>query len=224
MTLLPAAALGAVWMLFALMLLPTGPPWKSPLIAAVTGEDADMKIAPDSFSAGRGEDTGAQDEAEDYLRQKSAGNIELARNLGERYAALLMTYANENFNPWPAEPALSLRAHHRLLLLTYVVNRAVTELSPSPILAQTTLNVFYSELDARAPELDKYIRDMASYSLYVLCERSPGCPRDEIGRIYARLLCADRDNPRLAEEGNHLFNEYYTACRKLHDQVRYVQV
>ncbi|MCL2857487.1 MAG: hypothetical protein FWE19_07220 [Oscillospiraceae bacterium] len=218
---LAAFALVAMWIFFGLA-ADSGTTWKG-LLLATTSEDADMKIAPRSFSGGRREETAGQDEAENYLRQKSAGNIELARELGERFAALLMAEASGNFDPWPAELAGGLRAHHRLLLLTYVVNRAVAELSPNSILAQTTLNVFYSELEEKAPQLDKYIRDMGSYSLYVLCERSHRRTDDEIGKIYAGL-CADKDNSTLIEEGNRCYHEYYTACKELHNQARYARV
>ena len=222
MTSLTLAALCALWMFLALV-ADNQAPRKSLLFVAATDEDADMKIAPRSFSAGPKDEASGQDEAEDYLRQKSAGNIPLARSLGERYADLLMAEAKDNFDPWPTELAEGLRAHHRLLLLTYVVNRAVAELSPNSILAQTTLNVFYSELEEKVPQLDKYIRDMGSYSLYVLCERSHSRTDDEIGKIFARL-CADKDNSLLIDEGNRHYQEYYAACKELHRQTRYVQV
>jgi len=220
MTSLALVALGTFLTLVMLTRVATP---RNGLLFAGAGEDADMKIAPESFSAGRGSDTSGRDEAEDYLRQKSAGNISLARTLGERYAALLMAEAQENFDPWPTELAGELQAHHRLLLLTYVVNRAVAELSPDSILAQTTLNVFYSELEEKAPQLDKYIRDMGSYSLYVLCERSHNSTDDEIGGIFARL-CSDKDNASLVAEGNRHYREYYAACQKLHEQAGYVRV
>jgi len=215
------AALCALWMLW-FFLTNSAASCKN-LLLATMGEDADMKIAPDSFSAVPGNDAGAEDEAEDYLRQKSAGNISRARDLGERYAAMLTREVSENFDPWPAELAQELHAHHRLLLLTYVVNRTLAEFSPNSILAQTALNVFYSELDEKAPHLDRYIRDMASYSLYVLCERSHNSHDDEIGKIYARL-CADKDNTQLMDEGNRYYRKYYAACKELHEQTRYAKV
>ena len=195
------------------------------LLAALGGEDADMKIAPEHFSsAGKSEDSSeAEVEARDYLSQKSVGNISLARDLGERYAALLMREAKTNFDPWPEGLADSLRAHHRLLLLSYVVSRVVTDFSPNSILAHTTLNVFYSELEEKAPQLDKYIRDMASYSLYVLCERSETCSSGEIGKIYARL-CGDKDNISLISEGERYYHTYYDICSQLHKQTNYAQV
>ena len=221
MTSFAIAALCVLWMLW--MLLPTGANLRRNLMLIGAGDDADMKIAPESFSPRWGDQTDIDSEAEDFLRQKSAGNIRLARELGERYAALLMAQVSENFDPWPEDLAGELHAHHRLLLLTYTVNRVAGELSPSPVLAQTTINVFYQSLEEQAPQLDKYIRDMASYSLYMLHERSQSGAQDEIGKIFARL-CADKDNPGLIELGNRYYREYYTLCKDLHNQTQYAQV
>jgi len=197
----------------------------SNLLLCSAGDDADMKIAPKRFSGAKKarDHSEAQAEAQDYLRQKSSGNIDLARTLGERYAALLVDEARQNFDPWPVDMAQSLRAHHRLLLLSYVVNRVVAELCASSILSQTTINVFYNEIEQAAPQLEKYIKDMASYSLYILCERSESCEEDEIGRIYARL-CGDKDNQSLIDEGNHYYHTYRRACEELHREIGYAQV
>ena len=200
---------------------------KGRLAFAVTGEeDADMKIAPSGgsarYSAGEAAEE-AEAEAREYLRQKSAGNISLARALGEQFAALLIAEAKDHFDPWPEGMAEALRAHHSLLLLSYVVNRVVADLSQNSILAQTTLNVFYSEMEEKAPSLDKYIRDMASYSLYILCERSQQCAADEVGRIFARL-CGDKDNDRLIADGQARFLDYYKRCSALHGQTVYAPV
>lgn len=192
------------------------------LLAVVGDDDADMKIVPESFSPAPAEtEDGAEVEA--FLRQKSVGNVARARELGQQYAELLMQETQENFEPWPENMADSLRAHHRLLMLSYVVNRVVAELSPNSILAHTALNVFYSTVEARAPQLDKYIRDMASYSLYVLCERSESCTPEQIGKIFARL-CADKGNEALALEGQAHYRAYYDACSKLHHNAGYAAV
>jgi len=195
------------------------------LLAVPGGEDADMKIAPKHFSSGpESEDISeAEAEALNYMRQKSAGNIQLARALGERYATLLMQEAKTNFDPWPEGLADSLRAHHRMLLFSYVVHRVVADLSPNPLLTYTALNVFYSELEEKAPQLEKSTRDMASYSLYVLCERRESCTDDKIGIIYAQL-CGDKDNKVLIDEGDRYFHAYYDICVQLHRQTNYAQV
>ena len=221
MTSFAIAALCVLWALWVLLPGSAGP--RRNLMLASTGDDADMKIAPESFSPGWRAETDADSEAEDFLRQKSAGNIQLARELGSRYADLLMAQVRKNFDPWPTDLAGELHAHHRLLLLAYTVNRVVSELSPSPVLAQTTRNVFYQSLEEKAPQLDKYIRDMASYSLYMLHERSQSGDEDEIGRIFARL-CADKDNPDLIDRGNRYYREYYTLCKELFSRTQYKPV
>ena len=221
MTSFAIAALCVLWMLW--VMLPASANPRRNLLLMSAGDDADMKIAPESFSPGWGDQTDTDREAEDFLRQKSAGNIRLARELGERYADLLLAQVSKNFDPWPTDLAGQLQAHHRLLLLTYTVNRVTGELSPSPVLAQTTINVFYQSLEERAPQLDKYIRDMVSYSLYMLHERSQSGDEDEIGKIFARL-CADKDNPDLINQGNRYYREYYNLCKDLHNQTQYVQV
>ncbi|MCL2579901.1 MAG: hypothetical protein FWE32_07690 [Oscillospiraceae bacterium] len=196
------------------------------LLAASGDEDADMKIAPGSGGSIRDTEPAAEEaeaEAQNYLRQKSSGNIDLARALGSSYAALVMAEAKDKFDPWPEGMAEALQAHHALLLFSYVINRVVADLSHNSILAQTTLNVFYCEIETKAPGLDKYIRDMASYSLYILCERSSQCPTDQVGKIFARL-CGDKDNERLIARGHTLFADYYARCKQLHEQTRYAQV
>ena len=192
------------------------------MAAAMSGGDEDMKIAHRHFSPAAEAEDSVQAEVEDFLRQKSVGNISRARQLGVQYASLLMREAQENFDPWPENMAQSLRAHHQLLMFSYVVNRVVAELSPNSILAHTALNVFYDTLEEKAPQLDKYVKDMASYSLYVLCERSDTCTLDQIGKIYARL-CGDKGNGQLEQEGLAHYTAYYEACSKLHRQAGYAQ-
>ena len=192
------------------------------LLCAADDGDADMKIAPKSFSRAADDDRFSDADLQEYMRHKSSGNIDLARGLGERYAALLIEEARQNFEPWPEELAQSLRAHQRLLMFSYVVSHVTAELCPSSILAQTTLNVFYDQIEQKAPQLDKYIRDMASYSLYVLCDRSSACLDGEVGKIYARL-CGDKDNQRLIGEGAHYYRVYSQACQQLMRQTDYAQ-
>lgn len=188
------------------------------------GQDTDIKIAPEKMSSA-GTEQGfeeARQEAEVYLRQKSLGNVGKARTLGGQFADLLIETVEKNFNPWPEQMADSLRAHHLVLLFSYAVNRVVTQLSPNSILAHTALGVFYNEVETRVPELDKCIKDMASYSLYVLCERGSSCTDQEIGKIYARL-CGDRDNPALIDEGEAAFMSYHKSCAELHERARYLE-
>jgi hypothetical protein len=189
-----------------------------PCLLAMAG-DEDMKIAGDSFKPAP-PDAG-EAEAKAYLEQKSSGNVEKARRLGSRFALALRERVSENLNDPNFQGELAVREHHKAVLYSYVVNRVIADLSPNSILAQTALNVFYADLEAETPVLAEHVRDMAAYSLYILCERSETCVDDEIGRIYARL-CGEEDNPRRVEEGNRCYREFYHLCSLLHQQTEYV--
>jgi hypothetical protein len=191
------------------------------LMFAQTG-DEDIKIAPGSFSRKGADSLEADAAAQLYLKHKSAGNIEKARGLGESYAALLAALAKEYLPPEKSDQK-KLRAHHNLILFSYVVNRVISDFSPDSVLAQTALNVFYDSIDEKTPELVKHVRDMAAFSLYILCERSDSSTYDEIGRIYANV-CGSEGDESLIWEGNRLYQEFYQRCAKMHDQAGYSAV
>lgn len=189
---------------------------------AVTGDDADMKIASGSFSKPPPEDT-TEEEVRLYLEHKRLGNVEKARRLGSLYAEALLRHANELF-PEDADPADTPdnRAHHQLLLHSYVINKVIAEYSPNSILAQTTLNCFYEELEAASEKIAAHVKDMAGLSLYILYERTEEKKEDEFGRIYARL-CVGEDEEDVAAEGNELYRRTYRASKELFDSVQYAQ-
>lgn len=179
------------------------------ILLLADGEDEDIKIADGHFSSSRSEDS-SEIAAREFLRQKQSGNIKRARELGAVFArALLMPEEG------PLAGALSRKPmqmqHHIYLLYTYVVNRVIAEHSPDSILAQTSLNVFYSEIETASPEVFRHVNDMAAFSLYILCERSRNRSDDEIGRIFAEL-CGMKDDPETFRYGNELFHKLYEAC------------
>lgn len=207
------------------------------LTLAVTG-DEDMKIVEGSFTrpSGKEELSEAEAVAKAYMEQKSAGNVEKARALGRQYADTLRMESTDLLGlekerkategegnlPFAKETSDQLlRAHHRTVLFSYAVNRAIADLSPNSILAQTALNVFYDDLESKDPALAAHVRDMAAFSLYILCDRSENCLEDEIGNIYARL-CGGEGQPELVEEGDSCFRRYYELCAHLHQQTQYV--
>jgi hypothetical protein len=107
------------------------------------------------------------------------------------------------------------------VLFSYVVNRVIADISPNSIIAQTALNVFYSRVEETAPHLAEYMRDMAAFSLYILCKRSEHRDDDEIGTVFART-CEDEDNKALVQEGNRLYRSFYEQCVRLHEQAGYI--
>lgn len=192
------------------------------MLAAPEEGDEDMKIAADHFSAPREDAFDAEAAAKAYLRQKSLGNVDKARALGQRFAATLAESAGDLYREDLKDTPMLIKAHHRVVLFSYTVNKVIADLSPNSILAQTTLNVFYDELETNASELASHIRDMAAFSLYMLCDRSDGNTPEAIGRVYAQL-CGEEDNPRLALEGSNLYHQYYQACAALCGQTEYAR-
>jgi len=182
---------------------------------AVTG-DEDIKIAtPGSFSKSRPAEDVSELEAQQFLRLKNDGSIDKARQLGAKYATILLEK-----NEAAAGDQDPLCCHQRLVLYSYVVNRAISDLSPNSLLAQTSLNVFYDELEEGSPELYRHVSDMAAFSLYILCERSNSRSEDEIGEVYARL-CGSEGDRTVIDEGNALYRGFYERCREEFHSVGY---
>lgn len=207
MNILPVLALACAGVLYTLCRM-----GRQNLLLATTGIDGDedIKIAPGHFSQSPRAEDAAELAAEDFLRQKRSGNVELARELGSRYARALLQMENGPLagelkgkpqTMWP----------HIFLLYSYVVNHVIADHSPNSILAQTSLNVFYKDIEAASPELYRYVSDMAAFSLYILCERSRNRSDEEIGMIFAGLAGSDSDTA-LVRYGNELYDKLYAYC------------
>lgn len=181
-------------------------------------DDDDIKIAPDTFTAVATDS--AEEAARQFLKQKNSGNIEKARELGKTFSDAIIHIEN---GPLGKETACTVREwHHKLLLYSYVVNRVIAEYSPNSILAQTSLNVFYSGIEAESPELHSHVSDMAAFSLYVLCERTKNRNSDDIGEIYANLCDFGGDQEKIGE-GNMFYNKVYVFCKEKIEAIQYIK-
>lgn len=190
------------------------------LLLAVAGDD-DMKIAaPGGFSKNTRPEDSSELAAKEFLDLKRSGDIDKARGLGERYAAMLLEKGRE-ICALTRDSEVSLRAHQQLVLCSYTINRVISEHSPNSILAQTALNVFYSRLEEDSPELYRHISDMAAFSLYILCERSHTCSDDSgVGGVYARL-CGSGDDAQIIAEGGALYRKLYDCFFEEHQKTAY---
>jgi len=173
-------------------------------------EDEDIKIAPSSFSEKAHMIDLGEEAARQFLEQKENGNIEKARVLGKAYADDILHIEKGPLRS-SDKPRTQRELHHQIVLYSYIVNRVIAEHSPNSIVAQTCLNVFYTEIEAVSKELHKHISDMAAFSLYVLCERTPSRTDDQIGVIYARL-CDFEGASAVIEEGNDFYRRVYDYC------------
>lgn len=176
-------------------------------------DDDDIKIAGQEKAASLADS--AEETARLFLQHKNSGNIEKARQLGKNFATAIIRADNSPL--WPEGPPVTQREYHqKLLLYSYIVNRVIAEDSPNSLLAQTSLNVFYSEIESSSKKLHQHVSDMAAFSLYILCERSPSRDESEIGSIYADL-CDYEGDQRVIVEGNAFYRRMLGYCR---DKIR----
>lgn len=181
--------------------------------------DEDMKIVPDPAAAAPSAEDVAEQAAQEFLRQKELGNIRHARELGARYAQALIDTQRGVLVSDLKGTELPIQ-HQQYLLYSYVVNRVISEQSPNSIVAQTTLNKFYKDVEEASPELYRHISDMAAFSLYILHERSKARADQEIGFVFADL-CGYEANRALADYGNTLFQRLYAFCLQEMQQTPY---
>lgn len=190
------------------------------VMLAAAGDDEDIKIAGDRFP--KPSVDASELAAREFLRQKESGNVDRARELGKLFARAVLGVESGPLAGEMSGKPMQVQ-HHLYLLYTYVVNRVIAEYSPNSILAQTSLNVYYSEIEGASPALHTHVSDMAAFSLYILCERSKNRTDDEIGRIFAEL-CGLDNQAELREYGNQLFRKFYDACAEKIKQVPYTPV
>lgn len=178
---------------------------------AVVEGDEDVKIAGGQFGVPKEEREDIADEAaQEFLRQKHAGNIEVAGELGNLLAELLWADAQELIMKDEGDDA-EREVHQQILLKCYAVNAFIAENSPNQLLAETALSVFYSKIEELSKVLFRHVKDIASFSLYILNQRTENT---EIGRIYARLSEAE-DNPQVIKEGNEIYHNFYDRCEEI---------
>lgn len=192
------------------------------IVFAATSDDEDIKIAGSGFAPHSTAEDAADAAARQFLLEKNAGNIEKARTLGGAYAKTILELENNPELALPDERTM-LETHHQLLLCSYAVNRVIAECSPNSIIAQTSLNVFYNEVETTDPELYKHISDMAAFSLYILGRREGGSGEAGIGKIYARLCGFDGDQAKI-NEGEHIYKRFYSFCSGEMDRAGYTDV
>ena len=174
-------------------------------------DDSDMKIAPDRISKVFDMSEG---DANAFVREKSNGNMDKARKLGQQFAAELTA-------PMKGVTLFGIGAFdnqrtmdQRKVLFAYIVNLVTQDMAPNSILAQSVLSSFYDSVQYQSTELHELITDSAAYSLYILAHRSsPGNP-EEIGKVFAQLCDRDED-PIFIHYGAELANYFMMYCTQL---------
>ncbi|MBE6907093.1 MAG: hypothetical protein E7476_12565 [Ruminococcaceae bacterium] len=174
-------------------------------------DDSDMKIAPERISEVFDTSEGA---ANAFVREKSNGNMDKARKLGQQFAAELTVpskgatlfgvgvFDNDN------------TMAQRKVLFAYVVNRVVEDMAPNSIVAQSVLSSFYESVRQQSAELYDLINDSAAFSLYMLARRSAPEKSEAVGRVFAQL-CDKEGNPVFIRYGAELTDYFMMYCTQI---------
>lgn len=186
---------------------------RNPMIKMIADEgDEDIRIADGNFGDPMSNEDYADKAAEEYLRQKDAGNIELAGHLGELLAEEIWSVSQEIIMN---DDYSDQDVHQRVLLLSYAVNSFIADSAPNNLLGETALSVFYNSIEELSSVLYKHVSDTASFSLYILNQRAEKTTQ-EAGRIYAKLSGME-NSPAKILEGNELYLSFYMRCKKIYD-------
>lgn len=177
-------------------------------------DDSDMKIAGEFGEPIQTVTT--DDVVDEFVVQKTNGNIEKARALGLVYAQRLIACTTAaNSQKQLDEPAVI--TEQRKVLFSYAVSYVVNEFSPNSTLSHTTLAVFYDEIK-KYEELYAQINNLGAISLYMLTGRKN---RPTAGHVFSSL-CGDKTNQKYIELGNHLFHYYVKSCKHELKKIGYV--
>ena len=180
--------------------------------------DEDIKIANGSFKKTPMEDQ-AEQAARDFLRQRDIGNIDRARSLGKFYADSLWSTASEMFAVEDSKMSQQEK-HHVILLCSYLINRIIAECSPNSIVAQTVLNAFYTSVEERSETLYRHISDTATFSLYILNERTGGDYR-QVGEIFSRQ-CGYEGNENQVVKGISICENQSEQYREMAETIEFM--
>ena len=136
-----------------------------------------------------------QDPAAQFLHHRDCGHLEKAAELGERLARRLA----EDTAGLSDDPHIG----QKLVLISFMANRAMTEGIPDLILQKSTQSVFQQSLERMDPKLARRLTDSTAYTLYLLCANQ----NYPYGPVLANL-CHESGNQALAEAGNELAGKY----------------
>ncbi|GAA6514026.1 hypothetical protein [Merdimmobilis hominis] len=181
-------------------------------------DDSDIKIAGQEPMLE--EDAGDTAVAEEYLRERENGNIERARQLGRTLATELFG-SDEVLNLGYDRSESPLVLAQRRILFSFVAGRAIDELTPNSILADTAVSVFYDVIKEK-PVVYGEINDAAAISLYMLTSRAPGLDACAVGRVFAKL-CGREGSRLYAKMGSGLCLFYYDCMKQAIEKTEFVQ-
>ena len=171
--------------------------------------DEDIKIAPAGFSKlSKKQSVQTDDSIDLFIRQRSLGNVERAKNLGKHYVEDLLDCL------WTKPPVMVDSDSFELqlkLLFCYAVHRAVEDYSPNTVLAHSTIASFYETLEDAAPELFDAIANNPAFTMYLYLHRGKEESTQTVGKSFAKL-CDVPEDEDCAALGEGAYLRYLSGC------------
>lgn len=165
-------------------------------------DDQDMKIASTEPSRDIKSLNSLPNISEEYNRERENGNIQRAKDLGQRVAELL----NDSSNAFPHDeeginPELKCQKE---TLLAFSAVAGLELACPSSVTSYAAQNSFYSTLEKTEPEIYKNTLTSGAFSFYYLAFRRSDDIERRIGQTFA-MLCSHDGDPVYQELGEALY-------------------
>ncbi len=158
------------------------------------------------------------DDFDNVNRQRSNGNLEKARALGERLSRLTPSMDSDglqvNLQDMLPKKYLSQDILYQIKVLLVFEAEALLELEiPVPVLATTAINSLHDALRESAPGFHKNISDGAAFTFYFLAMKKSGDISQNIGEAFA-MLCNVKNKEGFVEAGRSVWNLAASVIQK----------
>ena len=174
--------------------------------------DADIKIFGSSQPASSPADSGEED-AQEYVRHKLSGNIDIAKEVGRQLGLLAAAY---QLSEEAAEPAVALQSR---VLLLHTAQSCLKDNSPSDIIATAAIQALMDTASKKVPEAWENYMGLDSSTLYRLASDEDN-PSQSMGKLFAQL-CGQKENSALSQLGNSLYQRFTADCLRIVEGVTY---
>lgn len=137
---------------------------------------------------------------------RTNGNLQKARELGERLATLTPSETNDgiqlNFSELLAVKYRSQDIMYQIkVLLVFLAETILQKEIPETFLATTAINAMHNKLRNESPAFFRNISDGAAFTFYFLALRKGGDIKENMGEAFAMLCSVQKNKEGYIEAG-----------------------
>lgn len=159
-----------------------------------------------------------EESAQAYLRHKENGNVDKARQLGQRLAEMVvedLPAIEDNSEDW-------LLIDHLKVLYIFVAEQIIRE-CPDELLFQVSLAAFREAIERDVPGAYDAMSGSGADTFYQLAyyRKQEGSVAHQMGQAMAQLYGRAGDW-KIVTIGEHLFSEFQQRCREACQKTQYL--